>query len=271
MRTLVLIVSALLGSAASAEAQRLTAARLDGGVLHLDVSDNPQTIRHFPLPSPPRVVVDLFGIASSVAEMPMPSEGSPAFEVRTGRHPSFLRVVLDLHQALSSYQVRQSAGRIEVALGSALLPPSSTGVLVDQSPVPGESAATATAPALASVPAVAVEADAVPAATATPVDARAASEPTLPPEPLSSEGLTTDELLALIEAELEAARLDQEQSAEDLIEEVEAELEANEREVVRRRIAAGPPSTTNRPPPFRFVDEEPVSEPSSEEPPDGQP
>ncbi len=258
MRVLILLVSALLSSAVAAQPNRLTTARLDGDVLRLDVSANPQAVRHFPLASPPRVVIDLFGIDRSAAELPRPQQSSSAFEVRTGEHGDFLRVVVDLRAALPSYQVRQSEGLIEVGLGSGTLPPSATGVLIGESPVPGSP--TAPPPVAAPVVDVAVEAapGAQPAATS-PVS----------PAPTGSElqnldDLTTDELLALIDAELAAAGLDQQQSAEELIEQVEAELAARPGITAVPETPAEPeeraPVEEGDPedrPPFRFIDEEP--------------
>ena len=268
MRILTLLVPALLGSAVLAQENRLTSARLDGDVLRLDVSAEPQAVRHFPLPNPPRVVVDLFGIDRSAAEMPAPPDGSPAFEVRTGEHGDFLRVVLDLRAALPSYQVRQSGGLVEVGLG-VVLPPSATGVLVGESPVPGP----APAPRPAIAPVVDVGVEAAPAATV-------ASTPPASPEPAPAgsglqnlDDLTTDELLELIDAEL--AALDQQQSAEELIEQVEAELAArpDSPSAPAPPPAARPPAAPERTPipvddpanrpPFRFIDEEPDEPPGA--------
>jgi len=159
MRVLILLVSALLSSAVAAQPNRLTTARLDGEVLRLDVSANPRAVRHFPLASPPRVVIDLFGIDRSAAEMPRPPQASSAFEVRTGEHADFLRVVVDLRSALPSYQVRQSEGLVEVGLGSGTLPPSATGVLIGESPDPGSPSA----PRTAAAPVVDVAVEAAPA------------------------------------------------------------------------------------------------------------
>ena len=138
MRPLICLVSALLSSTLAAQDHRLTAARLDGNVLSLQTTGGLHTVRHFELPDPPRVVLDLFGIHRSLAEMPAPPAGSTAIEVRTGEHPNFLRVVVDLTQALASYQVRQADGLIEVGLGPAALPSSSAGALVASSPVPAQ-------------------------------------------------------------------------------------------------------------------------------------
>ena len=262
MRILTLLVPALLGSAVMAQENRLTSARLDGDVLRLDVSAQPQTVRHFPLPNPPRVVIDLFGVDRSAAEMPAPPDGSPAFEVRTGEHPDFLRVVVDLRAALPSYQVRQSEGFVEVGLG-ATLAPSATGVLIGESPVPGSPPARR--PVAAPVVDVAVEAvpGAQPAAPASPVS----------PAPTGSElqnleDLTTEELLALIDEELAAAGLDQAESAEELIEQVEAELAGSPGRPAAPEAPAEPEESApveeddagNRPP-FRFIDEEPDDPP----------
>ncbi|MYF04374.1 MAG: hypothetical protein F4230_05135 [Holophagales bacterium] len=95
------------------------------------------------------------------------------------------------------------------------------------------------------------------------------------PAPTGSElqnldDLTTDELLALIDAELAAAGLDQEQSAEELIEQVEAELAARpgsptvpeEPEEPEERAPAREGDPEDRPP-FRFIDEEPDDPPGS--------
>lgn len=267
MKVLLLLVSALLSSAVAAQPNQLTSARLDGDVLRLDVSPDPQAVRHFPLASPPRVVIDLFGISRSAAEMPQPPQGNSAFEVRTGEHADFLRVVVDLQAALSSYQVRQSEGLIEVGLGSGTLPPSATGVLIGESPVPGSPSTPR--PVAAPVVDVAVEAapSAQPAPAASPVS----------PAPTGSElqnldDLTTDELLALIDAELAAAGLDQQQSAEELIEQVEAELarpagrtapEAPAEPEERAPVERAPVERGNAGdrPPFRFIDEEPDDPP----------
>ena len=270
MRILTLLVPALLGSTVLAQENRLTSARLDGDVLRLDVSAEPQAVRHFPLPNPPRVVVDLFGIDRSAAEMPAPPDGSPAFEVRTGEHADFLRVVLDLRAALPSYQVRQSGGLVEVGLGAAL-PPSATGVLVGESPVPGP----APTPRPAIAPVVDVGVEAAPAEQ----PATASTSPASPaPAPAGSalqnlDDLTTDELLELIDEEL--AALDQQQSAEELIEQVEAELAARPDSPAApapppdARPPAAPERTpipvddpANRPP-FRFIDEKPDPPPGS--------
>ncbi len=259
MRVLIVLISALLSSAVAAQPNRLTSAQLDGDVLRLDVSANPQAVRHFPLPSPPRVVIDLFGIERDAAELPEPPSSSSAFELRTGEHADFLRVVVDLRAALPSYQVRQSDGLIEVALGSGTLPPSATGVLIGESPIPGSPSAPR--PVAAPVVDVAVEAapGGQPAPAASPVS----------PAPTGSElqnldDLTTDELLALIDAELAAAGLDQEQSAEELIEQVEAELAAGPGIPAITETPAEPeeraPAEENDAgdrPPFRFIDEEP--------------
>ncbi len=277
MRTLICLVSALVSSAVVAQDHRLTAARLDGDVLRLQASNGLQVVRHFQLPNPPRVVLDLFGLDGSLAEMPALPSTSPALEVRTGEHPGFLRVVVDLKEALPTYQVRQQSGSIEVGLGSAALPPSSTGVMIGAAPNPG----TPAAPRLRTAPVVAVGVEASPGDEAV---ATAPRQPSATPTATSRAGnlddLSTDELLALIEAEL--AELDQEQSAEELIEQVEAELDSNNRRPARssppptretpsaaerrlrrtpRRVQTPPPADGEERPPFRFVDEEPAKEP----------
>ncbi len=262
MRIFTLLVPALLGSAVLAQENRLTSARLDGDVLRLSVNDELQAVRHFPLPGPPRVVVDLFGIDASVAEMPAPAAGSPAFEVRTGQHPGFVRVVVDLKSALPSYQVRQSEGLVEIGLGTTL-PPSATGVLVGESPVPGA----APAPRPAAAPVVDVAVEAAPAARPAPSASPASPAPT--GSALQNlDDLTTDELLELIDAELAAAGLDQQESAEELIEQVEAELAARPPSPAVPEAPAEPerraPAEVGDPadrPPFRFIDEEPDAPP----------
>ena len=265
MRVLILVVSALLSSTVAAQPNQLTSARLDGDVLRLDVSADPQAVRHFPLASPPRVVIDLFGVDRSAAELPEPPQGSSAFELRTGELADFLRVVVDLRAALPSYQVRQSAGLIEVGLGSGTLPPSATGVLIGESPVPGSPSA----PRPVAAPVVDVAVEAAPA-----VPPAAATSP-VSPAPTGSElqnldDLTTDELLALIDAELAAAGLDQQQTAEELIEQVEAELAARPGSPTVPEEPAEPeeraPAREGDPedrPPFRFNDEEPDDPPGS--------
>lgn len=262
MRVPILAVSALLSSTVAAQPNQLTSAKLDGDVLRLDVSADPQAVRHFPLASPPRVVIDLFGIDRSAAELPEPPQSSSAFELRTGEHADFLRVVVDLRASLASYQVRQSEGLIEVGLGSGTLPPSATGVLIGESPVPGSPSAPR--PVAAPVVDVAVE--------ATPGAQPAATSP-VSPAPTGSElqnldDLTTDELLALIDAELAAAGLDQQQTAEELIEQVEAELAARPGSPTVPEEPAEPeeraPAREGDPedrPPFRFIDEEPDDPP----------
>lgn len=276
MRTLICLVSALLSSTAVAQDHRLTAARLDGDVLRLQTASGLQTVRHFELPNPPRVVLDLFGIDSSLAEMPAAAAGGPAIEVRTGEHPNFLRVVVDLTQALPSYQVRQSDGLIEVGLGPAALPSSSAGMLIASSPVPADPSR----PPRNEAPVVAVGVEASPAAAPSPAAeatpaAQAIAAPVAAGDRGNLEDLSTDELLALIEAELEAAGLDQEQSAEELIEQVEAELDASGPPAARaaptaaerrprrtpRQLRTTPPGDGEERLPFRYVDEEPAKEP----------
>lgn len=275
MRTLTCLVSALLSSAVVAQDHRLTTARLDGDVLRLQTASDVQAVRHFELPNPPRVVLDLFGIDGSLAEMPAPTGGSPAIEVRTGEHPNFLRVVVDLTQALPAYQVRQSAELIEVGLGPAALPSSATGVVIESSSIPVDPSR----PPRNTAPVVAVGVEAYPAAAPSPA---AEAVPTAGAKRANLDDLSTDELLALIEAELKAAGLDQEQSAEELIEQVEAELDANnrrpatsspppvreaptaaERRLRRtpRRSQTPPPADGEERPPFRYVDEEPAETP----------
>ncbi|MCY3593099.1 MAG: AMIN domain-containing protein [Acidobacteria bacterium] len=265
MRVLILLVSALLSSAVAAQTNRLTSARLDGDVLRLDVSADPQAVRHFPLASPPRVVIDLFGIDRSAAELPKPPQGSSAFELRTGEHADFLRVVVDLRAALPSYQVRQSEGLIEVGLGSGTLPPSATGVLIGESPDPGS----LSAPRPVAAPVVDVAVEAAPGARPAPAASPVSPAPT-GSELQNLDDLTTDELLALIDAELAAAGLDQEQSAEELIEQVEAELAARPGSPTVPEEPAEPeeraPAREGDPedrPPFRFIDEEPDDPPGS--------
>jgi len=283
MRTLICLVSALLCSAVAAQDSSLTAARLDGDVLRLQTAGGLQTVRHFELPNPPRVVLDLFGINASLAEMPAPSAGGPAIEVRTGEHPNFLRVVVDLAEALPGYQVRQSEGLIEVGLGPAALPSSSAGTLVASSPVPSDPSR----PPRNEAPVVAVGVEASPATAPSPAaeatpSARAIRAPVAAGDRANLEDLSTEELLALIDAELEAAGLDQEQSAEELIEQVEAELDTKIREpsttnppsareassATERRLRRAPRPPRPSPPadgeerlPFRYVDEEPAKEP----------
>ncbi len=267
MRILTLLVPVLLGSAVLAQENHLTSARLEGEVLRLIVDNELQAVRHFPLPGPPRVVMDLFGIDRSVAEMPAPTADSPALEVRTGEHPGFLRVVVDLRMDLPSYQVRQSEGLVEVALGASL-PPSATGVLIGESPVPGAPAA----PRPAAAPEVQAAVDEAPGGQ--PADAA----PSVSPAPTGSalrnlDDLTTDELLALIDAELAAAERDQEQSAEELIQQVEAEFAARPDS---RTVAEAPAEPEDRQPveddddddtadrpPYRFIDEAPDAPPGS--------
>ena len=277
MRTLICLVSALLCSAVAAQDSSLTAARLDGDVLRLQTAGGLQTVRHFELPNPPRVVLDLFGISASLAEMPAPSAGGPAIEVRTGEHPNFLRVVVDLAEALPGYQVRQAEDLIQVGLGSAALPSSADGVLIGSSPVPADPSG----PPRRTAPVVAVGVEASPASAPSPAaEPRAVQAITAPVavgDRPNLEDLSTDELLALIDAELEAAGLDQEQSAEELIEQVEAELDGNN----RGSTTSSPPPARRTPPqrrprptptrsppadgeerlPFRYVDEEPAKEP----------
>ena len=277
MRTLICLVSALLCSAVAAQDSSLTAARLDGDVLRLQTAGGLQTVRHFELPNPPRVVLDLFGINASLAEMPAPSAGGPAIEVRTGEHPNFLRVVVDLAEALPGYQVRQAEDLIQVGLGSAALPSSADGVLIGSSPVPADPSG----PPRRTAPVVAKGVEASPASAPSPAaEPRAVQAITAPVavgDRPNLEDLSTDELLALIDAELEAAGLDQEQSAEELIEQVEAELNGNN----RGSTTSSPPPARRTPPqrrprptptrsppadgeerlPFRYVDEEPAKEP----------
>ena len=286
MRTLICLASVLLSSTVVAQDHRLTAARLDGDVLRLQTAGDPTNVRHFELPDPPRVVLDLFGIDRSLAEMPAPSSGGPAIEVRTGTHPGFLRVVVDLTGPLASYQVRQSDGLIEVGLGPAALTSSSDGMLVASSPVPG-APPRPPRPLRSEAPVVAVGVEAAPAA-----DSSAVAEATPGAQELAttvaagdgtnSEDLSTEELLALIDAELEAAGLDQEESAEELIEQVEAELAANRGDsattspppdrrppsVEAWRLGRPPRRSQRLPPaegeeqlPFRYVDEEPAKDP----------
>ena len=287
MRTLICLVSALLSSTVVAQDHRLTAARLDGDVLRLQASDGLQVVRHFQLPNPPRVVLDLFGLDGSVAEMPAPAASSPALEVRTGEHPNFVRLVVDLREGLEAYQVRRSGETIEVGLGPAKLPPSQTGVLIGPSQAPADPLQPPAS--LARVVDVGVEATpshatgastSPPSTTATPATAGPRSDPQ------SLGDLTTDELLALIDEELKAAGLDQEQSAEELIKQVEAELDASgrnrgsgsrplireaapaEERRLRRpsRPAQTPPARDNEERfPFRFIDEEPAKKPLAEE------
>lgn len=285
MRVLACFLSALVSSTVVAQdPNRLTSAGLNGDVLRLNVPDSVQAVRHFELPNPPRVVLDLFGIDRSVAEMPAPAPGSPVIEVRTGRHPSFLRVVVDLNQALPGYQVRRSGGLIEVGLGPTALPSSGGGVLIESSPVPDDPSRPPRDPA----PVVAVGVEATPATEVAPAadpvvaaDTAPAPAPRAAGETPNLDDLSTDELLALIEAELEAAGLDQEQSAEELIEQVEAELDANEgrpaasspptppaeRRYRRtpRRLRTTPPAEGEERLPFRFVDEEPAKPPPDDE------
>ncbi len=284
MRTLICLVSALLSSTVVAQDHRLTAARLDGDVLHLQATNGLQVVRHFQLPNPPRVVLDLFGLDGSLAEMPVLPSTSPAVEVRTGEHPEFLRVVVDLKEALPTYQVRQQDNSIKVGLGSGALPPSSLGVMIEGAPDPGTPAAPRSRPA--PVVAVGVEASPGDQAVAPAATQQSATTPSATAATAngaeSFDDLSTDELLALIEAELEAAGLDQEQSAEELIEQVEAELGANnrrpatsspppareppsaaERRLRRtpRRVQPPPPADGEERPPFQFVDEETAETP----------
>lgn len=274
-RILLCLASALLSATAVAQTDRLTSAGLNGDVLRLNVTDGVQAVRHFELPNPPRVVLDLFGIDRSDAEMPGPASGSPAIEVRTGEHPNFLRVVVDLTQSLPGYQVRQTGGLIEVGLGPAALP-SGGGVLIESSPVPDDPSR----PPRDSAPVVAVGVEATPTAEAAPAadpvvaaDTAPAAAPRAAGESPNLDDLSTDELLALIEAELED--LDQGQSAEELIEQVEAELDAATSTPpvraewrLRRtptRPQAPPPAEGEERLPFRFVDEEPAKPPPDEE------
>ena len=283
MRTLICLVSALLSATAIAQDPRLTAARLDGDVLRLQTASGQQTVRHFELLNPPRVVLDLFGIDRSIAEMPAPPVDGAVVEVRTGEHPNFLRVVVDLTQALPSYQVRQSEGLIEVGLGPAALPSSSAGTLVASSPVPSDPSS----PPRNEAPVVAVGVEASPATAPSPAaeatpSARATRALVAAGDRANLEDLSTEELLALIDAELEAAGLDQEQSAEELIEQVEAELDTKMPEpsttnppsapeassATERRLRRTPRSPRTSPPadveerlPFRYVDEEPAKKP----------
>ncbi len=276
VRTLLCLASALLTATAVAQTDRLTSAALSGDVLRLNVTDGVHAVRHFELPEPPRVVLDLFGIDRSVAEMPLPASGSPALEVRTGKHPNFLRVVVDLTQALPGYQVRQTGGLIEVGLGPAALPSSGGGVLIESSPVPDDPSRPPRDPA----PVVAVGVEATPAAEAAPAadpvvaaDRAPAAAPRAAGESPNLDDLSTDELLALIKAELED--LDQGQSAEELIEQVEAELDAASSTPpvraewrLRRtpaRPQATPPAEGEERLPFRFVDEEPAKPPPDDD------
>ena len=292
MRILALLVPAFLSSAVLAQDHRLTSVRLEGEVLRLSVTTDVEPLRHFPLPNPPRVVLDLFGLDRSIAEMPAPPTGSPALDVRTGEHAGFLRLVVDLHETLPSYEVRRSDGMIEVGLGPSKLPPSQTGALVGPSAVPGNPAA----PPQESAPVVAIGVESAPSddtaasTAAQPVVATPSAVTAAGADTRSLDDLTTDELLALIEAELAAAGHDQQQSAEELIEQVEAELEANdgtargsntgppretppvqERSVRRappRRPRPAPAEDNGPRPAFRFIDEEPAEEPPAE---DGDP
>lgn len=279
MRTLICLVSVLLTSTAAAQNRGLTAAQLDGHVLRLQTAGGLQSVRHFELPDPPRVVLDLFGVDVSRAEMPAPAAGSPAIEVRTGEHPNFLRVVVDLTGALPSYQVRRSEGLIEVGLGPAALPSSSTGMLVASSPVPDDPSR----PPRSEAPVVAVGREASSAARATPTartsTAQSIAADVTASDPAASTEASAEELLAQIEAEL-----NQGQSAEELIEQVEAELNTNLREPATnspsaaraaaaearrlRRTArpfrARPPADGEERLPFRYVDEEPAKKPPPE-------
>ncbi len=293
MRTLICLASVLLGSTVVAQDHRLTSAGLDNDVLRLKVTESVQAVRHFELPDPPRVVLDLFGIVRADAEMPAPTPGSPAIEVRTGEHPSFLRVVVDLADTLPAYQVRQSGGLIEVGFGPTALPPSEGGVLIAGSPDPGDPVRPSSDP----VPVVEVGIEASPAAEVAPAaepvvaaDRPSETAPVVSPraagETPNLDDLSVDELLALIEAELKAAGLDQEQTAEELIEQVEAELDAKGRRPgasspptagvpptpaerrLRRppgRIQTSPPAEGEERLPFQFVEEEPAKPPPNDD------
>ena len=127
-------VSAGPGEAAPAAAARgagktLLAVRTEstpqGMLVHLDADGTLQRVESFTLSQPARLVLDLPGVQSKVAESLVKVQGGPVQRIRVGQHQGKVRVVIDAGDAATAFEGRQlepvSSGMV-VALGGAQAP-----------------------------------------------------------------------------------------------------------------------------------------------------
>jgi general secretion pathway protein D len=95
------------------------------------------------LAAPSRLVLDLPGVANATGRQAFEVGGPDVARVRLGRHPGFLRVVLDLaSEATPAPRLERSADGVALAFGEASLPPVGA-----EPPPPAAPPAAAAAPA----------------------------------------------------------------------------------------------------------------------------
>jgi hypothetical protein len=128
----------------------------------------------FRLEAPGRIVLDLPGVVNASGRDRLDVGAADVVRVRIGRHPGFLRVVLDLSpRASGAHRVERGARGVAIALGAAPLPPHAAEPLPPWAPAPLPPWAAARLPPWAAAPLPAVAAEPPPAAPLRPAVADA--------------------------------------------------------------------------------------------------
>lgn len=125
-------VSAAPAAAAGSAAKTLLAVRAEatpqGMLVHLDADGALQGVESFTLSQPARLVLDLPGVQSQVAEQVVRVESGPVERIRVGQHQGKVRIVLDAGDdagAFAGHRLESLAGGMVVALGGAAPQPAS--------------------------------------------------------------------------------------------------------------------------------------------------
>ena len=113
-------------AAASGTAGQLLAVRSEasgeGTVVHLDADGTLEGVKSFTLSEPARLVVDLPGVESKVAENLVPGAGGAVERIRIGQHEGKVRVVIDAGANAAAFEGRELtpvASGLVIALGGA--------------------------------------------------------------------------------------------------------------------------------------------------------
>jgi type IV pilus assembly protein PilQ len=107
-------------AASAAPAKRLLAVTPEGGMIHLKADGSLAGFKTFTLRDPARLVIDLPGIQSGLAQNAVPVGTPQVSRVRVAEHDGKLRVVIDAGQGagdLAKIQVTPAADGLMVAMG----------------------------------------------------------------------------------------------------------------------------------------------------------
>lgn len=114
--------AAAAGSAGTTLLAVRTEATPQGMLVHLEADGALQGVESFTLSQPARLVLDLPGVQSKVAEQLVQVQGGPVQRIRVGQHQGKVRVVLDAGDNATAFEGRTlepMAGGMVVALGGA--------------------------------------------------------------------------------------------------------------------------------------------------------